>query len=103
MALIKNQTLDNGVAVDYHRVVSLTGVVGVQTSVEVASYCSEQGRAAEARLLEEPGAEGTYPYIYTRYFVMPFEDGMTVADAYAYLLTLPEFEGAESDEGGEGD
>ena len=99
MALIKDITLGNGVTVRYHRVVRIEGFPGVQTSIEVASYCSEDGRANEVAALSSDGSpESPAPYIATSYFVLDYVDGMTASAAYAYLLSLPEFAGAVSDE-----
>lgn len=99
MALIKEQTLDNGVVVNYHRVVHIDSFPNVQTSIEVASYCSETGRETELAALNGETEEGTSaPYIYSRWYVTDYVDGMTASDAYAYLLTQSEFEGATSDE-----
>lgn len=98
MALIKDITLGNGVTVKYHRVVRIEGFPGVQTNIEVASYCSEGGRSAEKESIESPSLDRPAPYISTSYFHTDYVDGMTVGAAYAYLLTLPEFSGATSDE-----
>lgn len=99
MALIKDIALANGVTVKYHRVVRIEGFPGVQTNVEVASYCSADGRAAEKAAREAPSLDAPAPYISTSYFHCDYVDGMTVGAAYAYLLSQPEFAGAASDEG----
>lgn len=99
MALIKDITLANGVTVRYHRIVRIEGFPGVQTNIEVASYCSPDGRASEKAAMEEPSLDRPAPYISTSYFNCDYVDGMTVGAAYAYLLGLPEFSGAQSDEG----
>lgn len=99
MALIKDITLGNGVTVKYHRVVRIEGFPGVQTNIEVASYCSADGRDNEKAAREAPSLDAPAPYISTSYFNCDYVDGMTVGAAYAYLLSLPEFSGAVSDEG----
>ena len=98
MALILEQTLDNGVVVNYHRVVHIDSFPNVQTSIEVASYCSESGRQAEKAALSGEQADSGAPYIWTRWYVTDYVDGMTASDAYDYLLTQEEFAGATSDE-----
>lgn len=95
MALIKEITLGNGITVRYHRVMSIHGTVGHQTTVQVASYT-----APELREAEKAGDPEADPYIATSFFNMGYVDGMSASAAYAYLLSLPEFSGAESDEGG---
>ena len=98
MALVLEQTLDNGVVVNYHRVVHIDSFPNVQTSIEVASYCSESGRASEKAALSGEQTESGAPYIWTRWYVTDYVDGMTASDAYDYLLTQEEFAGATSDE-----
>lgn len=98
MALIKEQTLENGVIVNYHRVVHIDSFPNVQTSIEVASYCNESGRETEKAALSGEVTDGGAPYIWTRWYVLDYRDGMTASDAYDYLLTQDEFAGATSDE-----
>ena len=44
MGLKKEITLDNGVSVNYHRIVSINNITNVSTIIEVASYTSEEKR-----------------------------------------------------------
>ena len=94
MALFKEKELDNGVAVSYHRVVSVGCVTNVQNTVEVASYPSRAWREREIA--------GGWSYVHTSWHVLPYRQGMSVDDAYGYLKTLPEYEGATDvlEEGG---
>lgn len=94
MALYKERELDNGVAVSYHRVVSVGCVTNVQNTVEVASYPSRAWRERELA--------GGDSYVRTSWHVLPYRQGMSVDDAYAYLKGLPEYEGAADviEEGG---
>lgn len=94
MALIKDITLGNGITVRYHRVMSIHGTVNHQTTIQVNSYTSPELRAGEKA--GDPDAD---PYIATSFFNMGYIDGMSASAAYAYLLSLPEFAGAVSDEG----
>lgn len=95
MALSKSIALSNGITVDYHRVVSVTNVTNVQLTVEVGSYTSEDMRLAEKASALSRDAGGADPYISTSWFVVdPYREGMDVSEAYAYIKTLPEFEGA---------
>lgn len=86
MALLKEMELENGVRVSYHRVVSVRCTTNVQNTVEVASYPSRERREAEIA--------GGDSYVRTTWHVLPYEQGMSVDDAYAYLKALPEYEGA---------
>lgn len=94
MALAKKVMLGNGIEVTYHRVVSVGCVTNVQSTVEVAS-CPSQA----AREKEKGGGDC---YIETTWHVLPYTPGLSVVDAYEYLKTLPEYEGAEDvlEEGG---
>ena len=49
MAIIKNITLDSGVIVNYHRVVSVNNITNVTSIVEVASYTSKAKREEEKK------------------------------------------------------
>lgn len=86
MALFKEKELDDGVAVSYHRVVSVGCVTNVQNAVEVASYPSRAWREREMA--------GGGSYVHTSWHVLPYRQGMSVDDAYEYLKGLPEYEGA---------
>lgn len=106
MALIKDIQLGNGVTVAYHRVVRVACYTNVQNTIEVASYTSASQRAREKEaMLATTDVTGAAvatladPYIVTSLFETPYQQGMSVVDAYDYLKTLPDFEGAESDEG----
>lgn len=102
MALLRETELPSGVAVRYHRVVSLNCITNVANIVEVASYTTAEKRAEEKAALE--AGEGMDVFIETRFYDVPYDQGMTVEGAYAYLKTLPEFEGAaDVPEGGGAD
>ena len=48
MALKKEIELDNGVIVNYHRIVSLNKITNVGNIIEIASYVSKKKRDEEA-------------------------------------------------------
>lgn len=105
MALIKDIELGNGVTVSYHRVVRVACYTNVQNTIEVASYTSASQRAREKEsMLATTDVTGAAvaspadPYIVTSLFETPYQQGMSVVDAYDHLKTLDEFAGAESDE-----
>lgn len=89
MALFKKIRMDDGVTTSYHRILYLTKTINRQNSIAVLSYVDEQSRSDERNaVLERPYRKGiTYETDY--------DEDMTIEDAYAYLKTLPEFEGAE--------
>lgn len=97
MALINKTLWFNNIPCTYHRIIGIDGDAneepvenGVpyngQTMIEVASYVDKATR--DERKLD---------FVIMRPFTIPQLD-VTRAQAYAYLQTLEEFEGAESDE-----
>lgn len=93
MALHLKRTLPNGVSVEYHRVVRVDCITNVARVIEVASYTSAAKRAEEKA--KTAAGEPMDVYIETRFYEAPPSDaGMSCAEAYAYLKTLPEFDGA---------
>lgn len=93
MALHLKRTLPNGVSVEYHRVVRVDCITNVTRVIEVASYTSAAKRAEEKA--KTAAGEPMDVYMETRFYEAPPSDaGMSCAEAYAYLKTLPEFDGA---------
>lgn len=52
MAILKNITLENGVLVNYHRVVSVNNITNHTSIIEVASYTNKLKRKDEKTKLE---------------------------------------------------
>lgn len=93
MALHLKRTLPNGVSVEYHRVVRVDCITNVARVIEVASYTSAAKRAEEKA--KTAAGEPMDVYMETRFYEAPPSNaGMSCAEAYAYLKTLPEFDGA---------
>ena len=100
MAIKKQVTADNGVVTEYHRIALLTIDINQQNTILVHSYLSEDGRQ-----IEKDYAAGKYndleegmmkfPYVDAQYLNCGYNGEMTIPKAYAYLKTLPQFEGAE--------
>lgn len=89
MAVSKQIEADNGVALNYHRIVSVNTITNVQNVIEVASYTSESKRKEEADALAN--GEGMNVYIESRFINAEYDQSMTVEGAYEWLKTLPEF------------
>ena len=87
MALKKDITQENGVTTSYHRILLIQSVINSNTSIAVLSYVSQESREAEN--------SETPPYKVSATYSSEYIENMTVEDAYNYLKTLPEFEGAE--------
>ena len=100
MAIKKQVTAPNGVITEYHRIAMVKIDVNQQNTILVHSYLSEAGRQ-----IEKDYAAGMYDNIETGFMNWPYVDAvyincaydcdMTIANAYAWLKTLPQFEGAE--------
>ena len=111
MALKKEIELDNGIVMNYHRVVSVNSITNQISTIEVASYISESQRNKEAsyqelqkrkvdeeELTEEEQQElenGINVLIDTKYYSTDYNKELNVDNAYEYLKTLDEFNGAE--------
>lgn len=92
MALIKEIVLDNGITVNYHRIVSVENVTNQLSIIEVASYTSEAKRLEEKEKLANN--ESMDIFIYTEYISLEYTQDLNVDTAYEYLKTLDKFAGA---------
>lgn len=93
MALKKPVLMGNGLTLGYHRIAMVKIDTNQQVSVLRYSYVNEDARRLEGTLDEN--GETYNPYIDYEYLSLPYSDDMNVTNAYAYLKTLPMFEGAE--------
>lgn len=92
MGLKKEITLDNGVSVNYHRIVSINNITNVSTIIEVASYTSEEKRQEEKTAIEN--ATEMNVFIDTEYINKEYTENLTIKEAYKYLKTLDKFKDA---------
>lgn len=95
MALIKSITLDNGITVNYHRIVSVNNITNHSSIIEVASYTSKEKRQEEKAALENN--ESMNVFINTEYLNTPYNLNLNVNSAYEYLKDLEKFENSEDD------
>lgn len=86
MALNKPIRQDNGITLNYHRIQFIQSSINSHTSIAVLSYVDEPSREMEGT--------DTPPYKEAITYETDYIENMTVEDAYNYLKTLPEFEGA---------
>lgn len=87
MALLKQVTQNDRVVTSYHRILLIQSVVNSHTSISVLSYVDQNSRNIE------PTESRVYKSCIT--YEMEYVENMTIEDAYAYLKSLPEYEGAE--------
>lgn len=114
MGLKKHVTLSNGVQLNYFRVVCMNVITNQQNTIEVAGYTSQAKRREEQAAYAECSETGSFPeievFIDTQFYAAPYDQEMTIADAYGWLKENAGFEQAtdifeEGEEliGGEGE
>ena len=91
MALLKSIELNNGVTVNYHRIVSINKVTNNSNVVEIASYTSKDKRQEE---IEKVGQE-TNIFIDTSFISIDYDEEETIKDIYDYLKTTDKFKDAK--------
>lgn len=95
MALIKEITLENGIKVNYHRVVSVNNITNQSSIVEIQSYTNKEKRLEEKKAIENNKPMNIY--IHTEYLNKEYDKFLDVDKAYAYLKTLEKFTGYADD------
>lgn len=103
MALSKPITKSNGVTLQYHRIVRTEIWTNVSIIIEVISYINQEGRE-QAKLLDKAQTSNvsslsykddiSVPYTEPFFCEVPYQESISVEEAYGLLKTLPEFEGA---------
>lgn len=89
MALYKPIKQEDGVTVNYHRILFIQITTNKQNSIAVLSYVDNESRSNDGM---DPMIN---PYKHSVTYEVPYDESMTVESAYEYLKTLPQFEGAE--------
>ena len=99
MALLKKIELDNGVTVNYHRIVTINKVTNSSTIIEVTSYTSAEKRQEEIEALskgqETREAVPINIFIDTTFLNKEYKETDTIKDLYNYLKTTEKFKDAE--------
>lgn len=93
MGLKLHKTLPNGVQLNYFRVTDVHIITNVGNCVRVAGYTSKAKRQEEADAMMGDGTMDVYVEGFG--YECPYDQTMTIDSAYAYLKTLPDYEGAE--------
>ena len=80
MALIKEIELENGIKVNYHRIVSVNNITNHASIIEVASYTSKEKREQE----KEAFAKGGFIDVFkeTKFIEKEYEEELNVVSAY---------------------
>lgn len=95
MALKKAIELDNGVTVNYHRIVSINKVTNQANIIEVASYTSEEKRQEEQQYYENHNTDTINVFINTIFHNKEYDEQETIKQAYEKLKTTDMFLNAE--------
>lgn len=97
MGLLKPIELENGIVVNYHRVVSINKITNNSNVIEVASYTSKEKREEEKEYYEsEEINKQMNVFIDTTYIEKEYEENETIQDVYDYLKTTEKFKDAEN-------
>ena len=93
MALNKQIILNNGISVNYHRIVSINKITNTSNLIEIASYTSKEKREEEKQAI----LNGTdmNVFIETQYINTDYNETNNIEDIYKYLKTTEQFKNAE--------
>lgn len=95
MALLKQIELDNGIILNYHRIVTITKITNHSIVLEVAGYTSKAKREQEVQQFKN--GEDINVYVDTTLISANYDETSTIKDWYAYLKTTEKYSGAEDD------
>ena len=95
MGLKKEIILDDGVIVNYHRIVSINNITNVCNIIEIASYTSKEKRQEEKDAIEN--ATEMNVFINTEYINKEYTENLTIKEAYEYLKTLEKYKNASNE------
>lgn len=97
MALQKEIQLENGIIVNYHRIVSINKITNNSNVIEIASYTSKEKRQEEIDYCNSIEIEKEMNvYIDTTYVSLDYNEEMTIKQAYEYLKTTEKFTDAKN-------
>lgn len=96
MALKKEIELENGIIVNYHRIVSINKITNNCNIIEVASYTSEKQRNKEKEYYESIEEDKRMNvFIETEYIQKGYSENETIEECYEYLKKIDKFKDAE--------
>ncbi len=111
MALQKSIELENGVVLNYHRITTFNKITNIINIIEVSSYTNKAQRDKEQEyiLAQTKSANneeltereqylienGINVFIETDYINIPYNESMTIEEAYEYLKTTEKYKEAE--------
>ena len=92
MALMKAIELDNGIVLNYHRIVALHKITNKSIIIEISSYTNATKREQEIRQIENN--EEITAYTETSFISVPYDEVSTIKDWYNYLKTTETYKDA---------
>lgn len=96
MALLKPVLRPNGLTLNYHRIAMVKIDTNQQITLLMHSYLNEEARNYEKRYeAGEIEGEPTFPYVDAEYMSFDYDENMSIKNAYEFIKTLPQFEGAK--------
>lgn len=95
MAIIKEIELNNGVVVNYHRVVSVNNITNQSSIIEVAGYTNKSKREEEKQKISR--GEEMNIFIHTKYLNVPYDSNLNINSAYEYIKTLNDYSNSTDD------
>lgn len=95
MALKKKVKMPNGIELEYHRIAMVKIDTNQQITILLQSYLDESGRNYEKSYAAgEIEGEPTFPFVNSEYISLAYDETMNIKNAYEWLKTQPQFEGA---------
>lgn len=92
MALLKKIILDNGIPVNYHRIVSINKITNNATIIEIASYVDEDQRQKEIDYYNSTEENKSMNvFINTDYIQKDYVEDENIEELYEYLKTTDKF------------
>lgn len=96
MAIQKEILLDNGIVLNYHRIVSINKITNKINIIEIASYTNKEKRQEEIEYYNDNNSKKQMNiFINTEYINKDYEENETIEDAYEYIKTIDKFKNAE--------
>lgn len=93
MALQKDITLENGITLSYHRIAEIQNIINDNTKLKVISYINKEQRSKEVLPTDYSLREDIYKLI--SFEELPYNDTLTIQEAYDYLKTIEKYSDAE--------
>ena len=89
--------MENGITVNYHRVVSINKITNNSNVVEVASYTSKEKREEEIEYYNSTDENKVMNvFIDTTYVGMDYDENISIKEVYDYLKTTDKFKDAKN-------